>query len=140
MYFIPFSPEDKPLDDIVMPRAISDYEIELYTNQPTRLVPLMPTRISLDVKISFYTGDRNGRSLTVISNPKYALSDGIIVLDSPCFFMDKDNIMLTLMWTGANTTLNEFEISDNSILIPHGTPIAIGHRMTIEHLHRAEGD
>lgn len=143
MFFIPFSPQDKPIDDIKMPRTRSDYDLELYTNQPIRLVPLMPTEISLDIKMSFYTGSGNGRALMVTSHPKIAISDGIILIDSPRFFKNGDDIILNIMWTGANTSLNNFQVdpvNGDSILIPHASPIAIGYRYKLEHLHKSEED
>lgn len=113
---------------------------DLYTIQDVLLQPGMPMLIPTGWKVEF---DEPNSEIQIRPRSGNALNDGITILNSPGT-IDKDykgEICVIALWTGANTSLNRFEIikkntfssdglrvtgSENLLKIPAGTKIAQG--------------
>lgn len=95
---------------------------DLYCMQALALKPLMPTLVKTGLRMQI----PEGTELQIRPRSGAALSDGLWVLNSPGT-IDEDfrgEIGVILCWTGADTTLNKFEIIDGCLHIPAGSRIA----------------
>lgn len=101
--------------------------MDLYSIQATILEPGVPMLVKTGLKMQI----PEGTELQIRPRSGIAISDGITVLNTPGT-VDEDyrgEIGVILYWTGANTTMNKFEvITTNSgrsgLYIPAGTRIA----------------
>ena len=95
---------------------------DLYCMQNLVLKPFMPTLVKTGLKMQI----PEGTELQIRPRSGTALSDGLWVLNSPGT-IDEDyrgEIGVILCWTGADTTLNKFNIIDGCLYIPAGSRIA----------------
>lgn len=101
--------------------------MDLYSIQATILEPGIPMLVKTGLKMQI----PEGTELQIRPRSGIAISDGITVLNTPGT-VDEDyrgEIGVILYWTGANTSMNKFEvITTNSgrsgLYIPAGTRIA----------------
>lgn len=99
---------------------------DIYCMGAVKLIPHMPTLIHTGLKFEI----PKGYELQVRPRSGIALSDGVTVMNAPGT-IDEDyrgELGIILVWNGANTTLNKFELGEEdgvpTLLIPDKTRIA----------------
>lgn len=115
-------------DNAMYPSFYSDNleTFYLHTTQDIVLEPNIPMLIQTGLEMDIPYGTH----LNICSIFDNALSDGVIVLNSPGIIEDTytGEIKTVIMWSGADTTLNKFTIrEDGNLLIPKGSAIARCH-------------
>lgn len=111
--------------------------MDLFSIQELKLEPMKPVIVHTGWKVEV----PNGHELTIRSRSGLALTDGLIVLNSPGT-VDEDfrgELCVILCWIGAETTLNKFKVeykecsSEKYLVIPAGSKIAQAVLSTVKH-------